>query len=376
MAALSDSRPHPRVLYLCEYPTLLGGERSLLTLLSWSPRIAAGVVAPGGGRLAERLESLGVPRVDWPQGGKHNAANLAGAVLDLNADIVHANSLMTAQAAAFLGTETGKPAVAHVRDIMNLSQNKWRAVESLDAVVAVSQAVADWLAQHLPAEKVHQIYNAVDADGLRAAADRERVRRELQLNPGDVLASCIGQIALRKGQDLFLESCRLLSATDRRLVFAVVGERYSAKPESVQFEQQLRETACAPPLAGRTFWLGYRDDAPSILAATDVLVVPSRQEPLSRVLLEALALGVPAVATDVGGSAEILDHGSCGLLASPTPESLAEAVQRLLESPQLRDQFRQSGPERVAQQFSVAMHAARIYSLYDRLADQRTGSMG
>src|SRR5690606_5139961 len=145
---------------------------------------------------------------------------------------------------------------------------------------------------------------------------------------------------------------------------------------SAQFEKQLRETTAAPPLLGRTFWLGYREDTPSILAATDVLVVPSRQEPLSRVLLEGLALGIPAVATDVGGSAEILDDGRCGLLTAPTSESIAQGVLRLLESPSLRTQFRQSGPDRVAQQFSVAMHAAGIHSLYDRLADQRTGSLG
>ena len=84
-------------------------------------------------------------------------------------------------------------------------------------------------------------------------------------------------------------------------------------------------------------------DTPTILADLAVITVPSRQEPLSRVLLESLALGVPAVATDVGGSAEILQPPLAGLTVPvDDPAALAAAVERLLDDAGLADRFRRS----------------------------------
>lgn len=359
--------PSKQAVYLCEFPTFLGGERSLLTFLANSPQTAAAVVAPDGGLLAKRLSDLSIRRLDWPEGGRSQARQLAPTLTQTGMDLVHANSLVTAPAAACLREECGIPAIAHVRDIMNLSDRKWQSLATLDAVIAVSHAVGDWLRQRLPTDRVHTIYNAVDFEQLRARAGQGNFRQELGLNANEILVTCIGQIALRKGQDLFLDACQLLAAADDRFRFAIIGERYSQKPESIAFEHRLHETASASPLAGRTFLMGYRDDAPSILAATDVLVIPSRQEPLSRVLLEGLSLGVPAVATDVGGSREILDGGVFGKLAAVDPHSLAQSVLELVNSPTLRRQLATAGPERIADQFSLTSHSRRILQLYDEV---------
>ena len=123
-----------------------------------------------------------------------------------------------------------------------------------------------------------------------------------------------------------------------------------------------------PPLAGRAHLLGYRDDVPALLAGLDVLVVPSRQEPLSRVLLEGLALGVPAVATAVGGSPEILDDGRFGMLVPPDdPGAIARGIEELLGNQTLRGKYHQHGPERVRTTFTLERQVAAVRALYDRI---------
>lgn len=364
--------------YLCEFPTLLGGERSLLTFLSALPKdtVRPIVVAPPEGALSNALDSLGIARLSWPAGGKKKPEALCNQLRHV--DVIHANSLMTAEAAVILAKHLGVPAVAHVRDVMNLSANKWRTLGELDAIIAVSRAVADWLRQHLSALEtqtrkpaVYQIYNAVDLEKMQRSAQPGSLRRELRLSPDHRIITCIGQWSLRKGQDLFLKACQKLAVEDPALHFLLVGARYSGKSESIEYEAAVRALASDPPLAGRTFILGERSDVPTILADTDVVVVPSRQEPLSRVLLEALALNVPAVATDVGGNREILADGRCGLLVPPdSPEPLAQACLKLLPDRSLANHLITYGQEHFRRLFTLENHTQRILHVYQSLTTE------
>lgn len=384
------------VAYLCEFPTLLGGERSLLEFLKH--RTSAGVnpvvVAPRDGDLGDALARRKIDSVPWHSEGRCVSAELVASLRKRGVQIVHANSLMTADAAGSLGEALGVPAVAHVRDIMSLSRARRERLGRLSAMVAVSGAVADWLRrEQLPEDRIATIYNAVDAAALARAARRGSIRHELGLGGEDVLIGCVGQIALRKGQDVFLDAAARVARTGPTAHFAVAGRRYSEKEESRAFEDRLIAKAAAPPLAGRVHLLGYRHDVPSLLADLDVLVVPSRQEPLSRGLLEGLALGVPSVATTVGGTPEILagrDARSdrravcsvedpkgppvvgAGLLVPPDdPEAIARAVESLLSDRQLRERLRAAGPVRVREAFSPEVHVQAIRDLYDRILVER-----
>ena len=364
------------VAYLCEFPTLLGGEHSLLTFLAH--HAAAGVepvvVAPSEGPLAQALAAHAITPVAWPAKGRRRVDSLARALEPYRLDLVHANSLMTADTAWALGAKLKVPAVAHVRDIMTLSAARRDRLNGLAAIVAVSDAVATWLEEiGILRERITRIYNAVDVSALQNAAVPGALRRELGIRGTTPLVGCIGQIALRKGQDLFLEAASLLANRVPDVHFVVVGARYSIKEESRRFEADLRARSAAPPLAGRTHFLGYRDDVPSILADLDVLVVPSRQEPLSRVLLEGLAMGVPSVATEVGGSSEIFDGGKAGLLVLPdSPDTMAEAILRLLVDGPLRRTLAQTGLRRVQELLSPEAQVRSIREVYDRIVFRKT----
>ncbi|MEM7392351.1 MAG: glycosyltransferase family 4 protein, partial [Verrucomicrobiota bacterium] len=212
-----------------------------------------------------------------------------------------------------------------------------------------------------------RIYNAVDRAGLSASASGVEVVRPDDAAPR---VGCIGQIALRKGQDVFLKAAALVPDVH----YFVVGERFSAKEESRAYEEELHALASVPALTGRVGFTGYLNHVPAFLRTLDLVVVPSRQEPLSRVMLEALAMGVPVVATDVGGASEIIEHGTSGWLTPPdNPEAMAEAISEILASRELRDRFRSEGFKR-AEAFSPQKQADALMTLYRDVL--RKGDLG
>jgi glycosyltransferase involved in cell wall biosynthesis len=132
-----------------------------------------------------------------------------------------------------------------------------------------------------------------------------------------------------------------------------------------RFTRRLQDLARTLRLA--VHFCGYRERAARLLPALDVLAVASRAEPCGLVTLEALARGVPVVATRSGGSREIVRDGQDGLLVPPEdPEALAAALHRLLGDPTLRDRCRRSGPRRVAARFTLAHQIAATERVYAR----------
>lgn len=110
----------------------------------------------------------------------------------------------------------------------------------------------------------------------------------------------------------------------------------------------------------RVHWLGTRGDVSRVLNEIDLLVHPAKQEPLGRVLLEAMAAGVPVVATDVGGTREILDDGVSGRLVPPgDAATLAAALETVLGDPGLSGQFRRAARETAVSRFDLAIAAER-----------------
>ncbi|MGL5096871.1 MAG: glycosyltransferase, partial [Planctomycetia bacterium] len=310
-----------------------------------------------------------IARVDWPAGGKTAAAALADEPRLAGIQIVHANSLMTAEAAFLLADRLHAPAVVHVRDVARLSRARVERLGGAAAVVAVSPAVADSLVeQGLPAARVWMIPNAVaSVDQPITPVD---LTKELNLPPATRFVGCVGQIALRKGQDLFLTAVERLAADDESLHFVIVGERHSVKEESVEYERRLRAASNEGSAAGRVHWLGYRADSAAVLAALTVVVVPSRQEPLSRVILESLAGGTPVAATEVGGSRYLLTDAEgepCGVLTPPgDAAALADAAALLLADQALRGRLVARGRRR-AGDFSPGRQADAILTLYDSI---------
>jgi glycosyltransferase involved in cell wall biosynthesis len=129
----------------------------------------------------------------------------------------------------------------------------------------------------------------------------------------------------------------------------------------------LRALVAEAGLEDRVSWLGEREDVPELVRALDVLLLPSWEEPFGRALIEAMALGVPVLATNVGGPAEIITDGREGHLLDPrAPSAWARAISDLAESPDRAHQMGSAGRSRVQEAFTVGHHVQAMLGVYER----------
>jgi glycosyltransferase involved in cell wall biosynthesis len=366
-----------RLLILCEYPTLLGGERSMLATL---PAIAADgfdvlVAAPPRGPLAEELSRRGLTHLEWhthDESGRRFLlsqlrADLANVTSKSMPDLVHANSLSTARISGPVALECGVLSIGHLRDILKLAT---QAIDDLNAhsrLLAVSRATREFhVAQGLAAAKCHVVYNGVDLAEFCPRPATGYLHRELKLPANVQFVTIIGQLGLRKGTDIALRAAQRIAAEFPELHWLIVGERTSNKDESRQFEAMLWSLAAETHLSGRVHFLGNRTDVPTLLAECDLFAHAARQEPLGRVLLEAAASGMAIVATDVGGTREIFPaEANAAVLVPPdNPDALANAVRGLLRDDAGRKAIGAAARQRAESAFDIRNAAANLLAQY------------
>jgi glycosyltransferase involved in cell wall biosynthesis len=129
----------------------------------------------------------------------------------------------------------------------------------------------------------------------------------------------------------------------------------------------LRRLVADAGLEDRVSWLGERDDVPELVRALDALLLPSHEEPFGRALLEAMALEVPVLATNVGGPPEVVRDGRDGYLLAPEePAAWAAAARRLAEDPELGPRLGREGRARVIGEFAVEEHVRAMLAVYER----------
>jgi glycosyltransferase involved in cell wall biosynthesis len=367
----------PRLLILCEYPTLLGGERSMLATL----RVVAAagfdlaVVAPANGPLADTLCDMGFSHIVWQT---RDAAgdrcpldrlrtDLAGIIRDARPDLLHANSLLAARIAGPVAAACGLPSIGHLRDIIRLTAQAVADLNRHVRLLAVSRATRDFhVRQGVDAAKCFVANNGVDLNVFRPRPPSGYLHRELNLPAEARLIAVIGQLGLRKGTDVALNAAARVAEPADSVHWLIVGERTSNKVESREFEAALHSLAAESPLAGRVHFVGARSDISALMNECTLLVHAARQEPLGRVLLEAAASGLAAVATDVGGTREIFPEETDGavLVAPDEVSSLASAVRSLVEDDALRQLLAAAARRRAEMAFDIRSTAGRLIDHY------------
>jgi glycosyltransferase involved in cell wall biosynthesis len=214
--------------------------------------------------------------------------------------------------------------------------------------VAISPAVRECLlAGGVTPEIVRLIPSAVDAAALAPHRAREAVRRAEGLADGAVCALALAALVPRKGLDVLLDALALPALQGAPLVLWIAGDG----PERAKLEAR----AASRGVAARVRFLGRRDDKADLLAACDLLVLPSRREGLGVAALEALACARPVVASRVGGLADAVADGQTGLLVPPDdPEALAASLASLASDAPLRARLGAAGPARIAERFAAS----------------------
>lgn len=357
-----------RIAVLFEFPTLNGGEQSMLALfdelVEGGHDVEVVALAPSDGPLAEELADREIEHIPLDlrdaEGKRFERddalATIRTALKKAKPQLVHANSLAMGRLVGALGDDYKIPRVAHLRDIIKLSQAAIDDLNRNDALVAVSNATrAFHVKQGLDAEATGVVYNGVDLELFSPLSATGDLKQELGLPEHAFLVGTIGQIGLRKGQEVLAAAAAIVGPECPDMHFLLIGERNSSKQESIDFEQAVADRFTAAGLSDRFHPLGRRDDVELLLNELDLLVHPAHQEPLGRVLLEAAASGCPIIATDVGGTAEILVDGESALLVRPAePEALAAAIKELHADPVRAEMLAENARDRMEVLFPIA----------------------
>jgi glycosyltransferase involved in cell wall biosynthesis len=187
-------------------------------------------------------------------------------------------------------------------------------LKDVSAVIAVSDTVRKSVIERLqlPEERVHTIPNWIEPDRFQPI-EREAARAMFQMRASIVVA-CIGQLTPAKGQEEFLRAAARIASMRSDVEFVVAGDEYE---DGRPFTRHLNKVAAELGLAARVRFMGYVRHIVELLAAVDVVVVPSWDEGFSLVALEAMAARRPVLASNVGGIAGIIRDNATGLLVSP-----------------------------------------------------------
>lgn len=322
------------------------------------------------GRLRSRLASdIDVFELGKRPGHDVRAfARLVRLFRQLRADVVHSRNWPTVDA-VFAARLAGVPIVVHGEHGYDNDdpegRNRWkRRVRRvcgvlIDRFVVVSDDLHRWLTSRvgIPERKVVKIANGVDIHRF-APGDGAAVRRELHVPDDAFVVGTVGRLEAVKNQTSLVQAFATLAATRPEMFLVIAGEgrRRSA----------LEDLARQTNIATRIRFLGERTDVPRVLQAMDVFVLPSVAEGMSNTLLEAMASGLPIVATRVGGSVEVVADGVNGLLVESGSEALAAAILRYVSEQSVRRQHGIASRRRVANLFSLG----RMRSAYDGLYRQ------
>ncbi len=368
------SQKLPRVVLLTDADVFAGTERHMLDLARGLSALGVAVTlaCPSPAALEdaarrEHLPTLTIAKrglVDWDA-----ARLLARRLKSGETDIVHAHNGRTALAAALAVRLAGRgrcvmtqhfltPNHATQRGpkaVLSNAAHHW-VVGQMSRILAISEAVREaMLARYeAPDRKITVVPNGITAPDAGNAAE---TRQQLGIGTDTPLLVCAARLEREKDIASLVSAVKIVQKSVPLVRCLIAGEGAQRSALDAQIG--------ALGLEDSVTLLGFRTDAPALMAAADVFVLPSLAEPFGLVLLEAMALGRPVVATRAGGPVEIVVDGETGFLVPPSsPDALAGTLRTLLSDPALARRMGENGQARYEAQFTAAKMSQAILAVY------------
>jgi glycosyltransferase involved in cell wall biosynthesis len=353
----------------------IGGAERLLELAL--PHVDAnryeyevGYLLPWKNALVPAFEKAGVPVFCLNQNKAYDARvvpNLIGLLKERQVDLLHIHLPYT----GILGRVASR--MAPVKAVVYTEHNLWERYHWLtgaanrftfgynDAVIAVSDEVESSIRSRYRVNgkpKLCTIPNGVDVDQLAMdARNVQGVKPEFGIPQDHQLVVHVANFTPKKRHEHLTRAARIVVHRNPQTSFLLVGQG--------PLESDIRAQARAQDLQDNVVFAGFRTDAPRIIAASDVFVLPSLYEGLPIAMLEAMALGRPVVASRVGGVPQVISDGIDGFLVDPLePGQLAEKVLAVLSNPELQQSISTNAVKKVREHFSVERMVASIEALY------------
>jgi glycosyltransferase involved in cell wall biosynthesis len=236
-----------------------------------------------------------------------------------------------------------------------------------EAVLCVSEDLRERaLASGVPAGRCLLVENAIDTEEYARRCDTAAAKRREGFPPGRLVVGAVGRLSAEKGFDVLIRAVHRLVRAGHDLQLVIAGEGDARR--------HLEALAAGPGLGDRVRLLGYRADTRGLYEALDLFVLSSLREGLPNVVLEAMAMEVPVLATRIAGVPRLIRDGANGLLAEPgSVDALAGSMGRLLGDVGSRDRLAAAGRSTVVEHYSFAARMHKVRAVYDGLLG-RNGS--
>lgn len=344
-----------------------GGEHSFLDLLShlrhvWEP-IA---FVPCEGELKAKLRENGIEAhvIRLPSIRPwfiHNILTCLRSYFIIcqkyHPDLIYANGSRAAFYSGLVGKLLGLPVIWHCRIADRDPYLDFFLTRLSTSIVVNSKATANRF--RVPfRSKVRIVYNGIDINWFQS----ENVRKPDLIQEDWKVILKVARVSRWKRHDLAISAFEEVARLDPKVRLVCVGAKDRLEPE---WWDSLQERTGKSPFSNRIHWIGHVDDVRPWYRAASILVLASANEPFGRVLVEAMACGVPVVATRSGGVPEIVSDRQDGFLVSPgNVKEMAYAMEKILKDRALRKQFAQSAQKR-AEAFSLSAHVENMVQIFE-----------
>ncbi len=290
-------------------------------------------------------------------------------------DLVHVNNGVVTDMPGILAARAFRiPTICHVRTLRKLTYPSIAAARSVSVFLCISNAVRERLVeQGIESSRCIVIPNAVDSERFgESAISAAGIRTEFGWEDSDKVFALVGRVVSWKGQDFFIQAIAEARKTESSIRGLIVGEG-DATPENDAYVGKLRSMVSDLGLDDSIKFTGHRSDIPSIMKASDAVVCASSlPEPFGRVIIESMAVGTPAIATDAGGATDIITDGENGILVPIQDDAaLAQAMLRLSRDSDFVQELRSEAMLTVADRYTVTRHVDQVCGIYESVLEQR-----
>ncbi len=363
------------VLYIHGVSQIGGAERELLAWLEFLDRrrIHPYVVCQDDGALHTELKKLNIPYVSFvlPAWRKllHVFQRPLAIIRIINVirrwhiDILHVNDYWWAPLGILAGRITGCPCLVHVRQEIEPRKVSQYWLNKGNPIVPVSHSIGDVLRNAgVSPENIHVLWSGILPQNRTQSSFSPETLGILNKIKGTPVIGTVANLFPRKGLEYLVQAIEDLTKAFPQIFLVIVGTG------DCDYEQQLKNQVAQLKLTKQVMFAGFQDQPSCFISQFDVFVLPSVLEGLGIVLLEAMTLGKPIVASNVGGIPEVVQHGKTGLLVNPADvESLSEALVILLNDPEKRALMGAEAKRRIEKHFSLEAMLKRLSELYSKV---------
>lgn len=365
---LKKKDKNPSILFIAHSSARNGAPLVLYRLLkSISLQYPANIIFPAPGPIISDFEKIGLKTFILKKGNEFTQYNywdirkIKKTIKKTYANAVIANSIGSFRG-IFAATKLRKPNLFYIHEILNPGKKKARNKNWIKALTlstkayCVSQASKSSIETLIPDFSSTVLSPGIDLTEFKKSfGSSNPLQKELGTPIDSVIVGTVGTVCPNKGTDYFLESAKLLSKDFSNIYFVVIGKH---REKFKSYTKNLKDKVSSYGLKERFYFLGERTDIPELLGGMDIFVQPSLFEAYSIVNMEAMATGIPIIATRVGGNIEQIMNSHAGILIpEKNPVLLAKSIKHLLDDPEQRRYFGQNGQKYAREHFNIHVNA-------------------